>query len=304
MIRFFQPGSFLHSFIAFESGIDPLRCDWYRENLSRPVLTYWRVLRPGELRRDFVTGNAVREPVTIKEYFCRIGVGSLCNELSVEALDRAMYQVINPWGFIGCQLGEALLIDTGHYRPRVVEVESPNRASLTYERYYSGECPSSCWAEGRSERVISLASGKAIIGTHTNEWAGSFTGLDGVYSLNDLMKGDVQLLVLKRTMKVNFHRLETALSEKGQSTCEALERINRKRSRQVGRSGLAAAMHLCGVWAVADYLCHSTPAQDETGTTLVSYLDRFGAFPIDEWIDAPPATVALSSGERPASGTE
>ena len=112
---------FLNTLRAFESGIDPAKAEFYKQNLDAPILRYAKVVAPGLPVRDPATGSLIIEPTTVNQYFTKLGLNTIYNPNAAdqaEMFKTMQYSSLNAWGFIGYQLGEALMIDTGYYSPQ------------------------------------------------------------------------------------------------------------------------------------------------------------------------------------------
>jgi hypothetical protein len=186
----------------------------------------------------------------------------------------ARYSVINAWGFVGYQLGEALLIETGHYKPAQVRFGEDMLAA-----YYSGDLRDDAWAGGVRQRAHAPWSTKPLMmATHVNLWRGAFTGLDGVVSLDALRSRPVQQSAMKRILRHNAKKILLEVEKKGERVEEHLRALSAELNTPVTSSGLLAAAHLCGVEGVLAFLFDRREASDETGSSLMSYLIRFSGW--------------------------
>ncbi|MGY3869105.1 hypothetical protein ACW5W4_06130 [Aeromonas crassostreae] len=151
---------------------------------------------PGRLVRDCSTGTLLFEPTTISGFFDKLGIGSLYNPATPTdgAMFRTMqYNSMNAWGFIGYQLGEAVLIDTGYYSPKQVTVDGKE-----YDGFYMF-VPDSTWAGCKTEALAEIegSGGNKVYVTDVNRWQGTFVGKHGVNSLADLRLPEKQELVMR-----------------------------------------------------------------------------------------------------------
>lgn len=277
--------TFLDALLTAEAGLEASRADWYAANLNRRVLRYWAVRGPGELERDPATGDPRLEAVTVAEYFQRLGVAWLCNRISPETVADARYGVINGWGFVGFQMGEALLIETGHYQPAVVDRPTQLGRSLPTPSFYSGDVPNVAWAGGVTAISHRPYGGpQEIVATHVNQWRGAFTGLDGAVSLEALRTRAVQERVFRSVLRHNYRRILQLAAAAGFDLNRRLDETSRRDGVPYTISGCLAAAHLCGPAGLYGYLANESEARDETGTRLSSYLARFSGFAVEVWL--------------------
>lgn len=284
---------FLGELLAFESGIDLRRHRWYRECFDEPVMDYFQVERCGRIRRDRRSGEPLRARLSIRQYFEAIGVAHLYDPADPSSLVPMQYASINPWGFVGFQFGEAALIDIGYYTPKRVRVKTEG-GEIEAPSYYVTGTAHSEWRNGRL-RVLLLDPGggeAAVLATDCNCWEGSFTGQDGLNSFADLRREPAQSIIIMRLIRRNIVAIEAALGEEGAKLADLCR-------GRVTLSGVIAAAHLTGPAAVARYLLGGGSAHDEAGTTLESYMERFGGFDVTEDLAANGgATISLSSASE------
>lgn len=270
---------FLEALLEQESGISPAKAAFYRANADRPVLAYWKVEAPGRVWRRPDTGEPETERVTVREYFARIGLPNPESLTGPEALGRWRYAVINPWGYVGYQLGEALLAETGHYR---FCMSKAGARGMRLPSFYSGEVPATAWARGRRTMRHTLAeSGTQIIATDVNLWRGTFTGLDGIHTFADLLRPDLQEAAFRRILRHNVGQLTARLRIMGLELDRLIERAAARLQAPVTLSGCLAAAHLCGVVGLIDALARDGDRHDEAGVSLSSYLTRFSGYSLD-----------------------
>jgi len=301
--------SFLDQMRAFESGIDPAKASFYQQNLDNPVYNYAQVTAPGEIVRHPVTGSMVSEPTTIREFFTKLGVISLYNETATDqaAMFRQMqYNSLNAWGFIGYQLGEAVLISAGYYSPRQVQ----DGADLL-DSYYIF-MPDSTWANGvkQARSEIPGSGGNYIMATDTNLWLGDFVGKNDVNSFSDLRIPDKQEVVIRDVMRFNYAVMSELLAKANMTWAQALAKswpgtddLGNPVTVQATMSGLLAAAHLRGAWGTADLLINNNITCDELGTCITTYIRKFGGFdtifdtPANDVISGSPYNETLSAGQ-------
>lgn len=268
---------FLRELLAFESGIDPRKLDWYLSSWDSPAISAPQVSAPGRAIRDPHTGNLEIRRMTVRDYFAALGVGELFEPENPESLRAMQYRSMNALGFVGYQIGEAILVTTGHYTP-----ERVTRGAQTWDRYYFGSVDPSAWRNGCRELVYRIpGTAKDIVATDVNCWRGSFTGKHGIFALADLFVPEKQERVVREIMRSNLATIREQLLRDGDPLERALERVT------CTASGLLAAAHLCGAFAAAEFLRSGAIGSDELGTSLARYLDQFAGYDV-------PAELGLS----------
>jgi hypothetical protein len=257
-----QPPDFFRLLLNVESKIeDP---DRFMADLHDRTVDYWAVEQPGRLSRSWDEGMPVRERITGAEFLERTGVAGI-DRGDITAVQSA---VINPWGFVGYQFGEPLLIDLGYYRPA-----TERREGVTLPSYYASQLPESTWRHGNRSQVFrDEFSRQTRIGTDVNTWRGTFTGKDGVKSLDDLRTPAGQTAVLRTSLRRSAAVIDRQLARTGDSLWT--ERDGRT------AAGLLAAAHLGGSWSVLEYLKSGAEHADEAGTSIGVYLKDFAAVPL------------------------
>lgn len=264
---------FLAKLMVAESGIDPALFDWYRTNYHRAVLRYPRVAAPGRVERD-ANGNWHTDVVTVAEYFRRLGIDHLFDSRNPASVRTMQYASTNFLGFVGYQLGEAILVTTGHYTPESVAIDDKG-GLCAYERYYYGLLDTSCWRDGRREFEYTFnGSGRTILATDVNRWQGRFTGKSGVHALDDLKTPELQDRVLWEIIQANVAQIGADLR---------IDAIAQMPMPRVGNvtctlSSVIAAAHLCGAEAVSNFLRSGLAIADENGTSLLRYVEEFAGY--------------------------
>ncbi|MEW2500539.1 hypothetical protein ACQPXB_03185 [Amycolatopsis sp. CA-161197] len=256
--------TFARRLLDLESRLDSRNLDWYVDNLDNPVMDYWQVERPGRLMRDAETGAPVTDRITIAEFLRRTGTAELFERSAgITAVQAA---VINPWGFVGFQFGEGLLIDLQYYRP-VREAVVLDGEEVKLPSYYAPALAERTWRGGTTSHVhLDEGTGHWRIGTDVNEWRGTFTGRDGIHSLADLRDHDRQLAVLRRALRHNASILDRHFAKSGGDLWS---------SSDPSPASLLGAAHLCGPYGVLAYLESGQSRSDEAGTSITAYLDAF-----------------------------
>lgn len=158
--------------------------------------------------------------------------------------EEMSYRSKNSLGFVGYQFGEALLIDLGYYDADV---------------FYGSGAP-------------------------VNTWTGSWTGKNGIDSLDAFLTADAQEVAIREAFGLNLGLISDGLAEHGRAiedflgTTATYHQDGAPVTVQLTQSGLLAAAHLGGATAVVDLLLNGAVAQDEYGTTLLQYVEQYAGF--------------------------
>jgi hypothetical protein len=178
------------------------------------------------------------------------------SELSDAEWETMAYRSLNSFGFVGYQFGEALLIDLGYYDDDV---------------YYGN-------------------------GASTITWDGTWTGKNGVTSLEDFMTKDAQDVAIREAFGHNLGIIEDGLAAAGKSLDDYLgTTIN---SVGMSLTGVLASAHLRGAPATVELLLNGTLSNDEYGTSILQYMEQFGGF------DAPEVDELIAYFEDRLTGDE
>ncbi|MFV1464547.1 MULTISPECIES: calcium-binding protein [unclassified Phaeobacter] len=175
------------------------------------------------------------------------------------------YHSTNSLGFVGYQFGEALLIDLGYYQDDV---------------YYLG-------------------------GDIINRWDGTWTGKNGVNSLDDFKSHAAQDTAINEAFGYNFEMLSYYLGRQGRSISDFVGETVTYRDVNgamvdvtLSLTGLMAAAHLRGASGLATLLLSDTASTDEYGTSILKYVKDFGGY------DSPTADALIAFWQdRKAGGT-
>ncbi len=300
---------FLNSLRDFESGVNPSLADFYLENYDNPVYTYAQVTSPGRLVRDCATGQMISEPTTIREFFTKIGVNQYYDPTTpydADMFTKMQYNSTNAWGFIGYQLGEAVLIDSGYYSPTTVDVDGKN-----YESFYMF-VPDSTWQGCKTEALVEVegSGGNMVYVTDTNRWEGTFTGKNGVKSMADLRTVDGQEMIMRDAMHFNYGIITKLLDDANMTWEQALAKswpgTDKFGNVVTGydeqgnvipvkptMSGILAAAHLRGAWGTARLLTKDEITCDEINTCITKYVHKFGGYAT--LFDSPSDNAAIGS---------
>ncbi|WP_199775532.1 carbohydrate-binding protein [Microbulbifer pacificus] len=299
---------FLDTLRNFESGINPALADFYLENLNNPVYTYAQVTEPGHIVRDCSTGSMIPEPTTISQFFTKLGVDDIYNPATpydAEMYKAMQYNSTNAWGFVGYQLGEALLIDSGYYSPITVNVDGTD-----YDSFYIF-LDDSAWIGCETEALAEIpgSGGNYVLSTDINRWEGTFVGKNGIDSFEDLLIPAKQELVIRDAMRFNYNVITQLLQDANMTWGQALAKSWPGTDEngdpiqvQATMSGLLAAAHLRGAWGAGALLTSDSITCDELGTCITTYVHKFGGFntlfdtPASETIQGSSYDETLSAG--------
>lgn len=178
------------------------------------------------------------------------------SDLTDAQWETMAYRSLNSFGFVGYQFGEALLIDLGYYDD---------------DFYYGNGAP-------------------------TITWDGTWTGKNGVASLEDFMTKEAQDVAIQEAFGHNLGIIENGLGAAGKSLDDYLgTTIN---GITVTLTGVLASAHLRGAPAVVDLFLYGTLSNDEYGTSILQYMEQFGGF------DAPEVAELIEFFEERLTGDE
>ncbi len=166
-------------------------------------------------------------------------------DLSDREWETMAYRSTNSLGFVGYQFGEALLIDLGYYDDDV---------------YYGN-------------------------GAAKNTWDGTWTGKNGVDSLEEFMTAKAQNVALAEAAGHNLKIISEGLERAGESledylgtTRSYLDVGGQSVEVTLTLSGIVAAAHLRGAYGTLDLLLRDNVTTDEYGTSILRYIDQFGGY--------------------------
>ena len=269
---------FLSNLLRYESGIIPERFDWYKENFQQPVMRYPALKEPGRALRESRSGDLIFETVTVEQYFRNLDVLELFDPDSIDSLRIMQYSSTNALGFIGYQIGEAILTDCGFYSPAIRAINGKQ-----YKVMYGSSMPNITWADGVQEHIVDTQSALGqIVATDTNTWRGTFTGKHDIFSVRDLKDPKKQEHVIEEIIKFNVKKIVDELTERGTNIYEVLDSWNMRHVSneeiRVTMSGVIAAAHLSGAAGTANYLSTRVSVIDEFNTSTQAYIYKFSGF--------------------------
>lgn len=186
-------------------------------------------------------------------------------ELTDAEWDAMSYRSTNTLGFVGYQFGEALLIDLGYYDD---------------DFYYLG-------------------------GDSINRWDGTWTGKNGVTSLEDFMTKEKQEVAIQEAFGFNLQIIETQLGYQGLSLDDFIGQTltyadvdGGTVSVELSITGIMAAAHLRGAYGTATLLLGGGASTDENGTSILRYVEEYGGY------DAPTVDEAIAFFQDRRTGDE
>jgi hypothetical protein len=186
------------------------------------------------------------------------------SDLTDAEWEAMAYRSMNSYGFVGYQFGEALLIDLGYYDDDV---------------YYGN-------------------------GAATNTWDGTWTGKNGVDSLEEFMTKGAQDVAIVEEFGFNLEKIEAGLSAAGKSLDDFIGTTltytsgGTEHTVELTLIGILAAAHLRGYPATIDLLLNGTLSADEYGTSILQYMEQFGGY------DSPDVEELIAYFEDRLTGDE
>lgn len=166
-------------------------------------------------------------------------------DLSDSEWEAMAYRSTNSLGFVGFQFGEALLIDLGYYDD---------------DEFYGN-------------------------GASTNTWDGTWTGKNGVNSLDGFMTKEAQTVAIQEAFGYNLEIIENGLQNAGQSlndfigqTTTYTDGTGATITIELTLTGILAAAHLRGAYGTLNLLLGGAVSTDEYGTSILQYIDQFGGY--------------------------
>ncbi|MGA4605144.1 hypothetical protein [Pseudoalteromonas maricaloris] len=272
---------FLERLLEQESAVSVSKFDWYIKNYQLKSVDYIRVVEPGKVYRNPNTGLFQKDRLTVQEYFQSLGIDEYFDPTDRSCLKVMQYRCINPWGYVGYQVGEELLIDAGYYLPLVKSVEVAGKL-LQCPSFYTGYVSESSWRQGKQLQVIFHPDlNHYVLATDINRWQGQFTGKNGIYSFKDLIKGESQDRLITDLLRHNLSRLVALLDLENISLSDVLDKSICD-DIAISLSGILSCCHLNGVQATADFLINSTVHEDQIGTTSLDYMRKFANYDVSE----------------------
>ena len=166
------------------------------------------------------------------------------SQLTDAQWEAMSYRSMNSLGFVGYQFGEALLIDLGYYDD---------------DLFYGN-------------------------GAASNTWDGSWTGKNGVTSLEDFMTKEAQEVAIREAFGFNLKIIQDGLASRGESLADYIgttrSYVENGQSVEVPLTltGIMAAAHLRGAYGTLNLLQNGSVSADEYGTSILRYIQQFGGY--------------------------
>lgn len=215
----------------------------------------------------YATGNIVDAQLNqwaggvVSDFYPELGSWG---EMTQAQWDEMSYRSENTLGFVGYQFGEALMIDLGYYEA---------------DTFYGN-------------------------GAATNTWQGTWTGKNGIESLEEFKTEAAQEIAIREAFGFNLQIIENGLADAGRSLDEFIGTTTSYIDQGVEvpvtitMTGLLSAAHLRGAYGTLNLLLSDAVSSDENGTSILSYINRFGGF------DAPSAEEITEFYTDTAQGNE
>ncbi|MBS9442137.1 hypothetical protein [Photorhabdus heterorhabditis] len=268
----------LKNILYKESGINPDYLDIYKKGFnSRDAVKYFLVKKPGELIRNPINGAPVLTFMSYEQYFNSLGVNITYDDLSHYSLEKNCFRVINPWGFVGIQIGESALFSLGVYNPKDMEINGRN-----YKVYYDFVHPEYIWKGNNKFELFDYPKGESFICTSYNTWQGDFTGKFGVNNLQDLYEPNKQTTIIYAIWASGINKLCNLIGMNF-DLVHLVKYINNEKKFpfEVSESGILAAIHLVGPYKLFEVIGNGGFITDEIGTSAFSYIEGFSFLEID-----------------------
>ncbi|MEP5730684.1 MAG: hypothetical protein ABJL67_15085 [Sulfitobacter sp.] len=164
------------------------------------------------------------------------------------------YTSMNTLGFVGYQFGEQLLIDLGYY-----------------------------------DDTSFFGAGEV-----TNLWDGTWTGKNGVNSLDEFKTEAAQEIAIREAFGHNLGIIQEGLAHNGESFDDYLGTTRTffdngvEQTVELSLTGILAAAHLRGPFGTLNLLQNGSVSADEFGTSILRYIEQYEGFDapsIDEMIE-------------------
>lgn len=166
------------------------------------------------------------------------------SQLTDAEWDAMSYRSTNVLGFVGYQFGEALLIDLGYYDDDV---------------FYGN-------------------------GAASNTWDGTWTGKNGITSLDQFQTKAAQEVAIQEAFGHNLEIIQNGLGNSGQSlddfvgTTRTYVQNGQPVDVELTLTGIMAAAHLRGAFGTLALLQGGSVSTDEFGTSILRYIEQFGGY--------------------------
>mgnify|MGYP001793217024 FL=1 len=124
-------------------------------------------------------------------------------------------------------------------------------------------------------------------GADKNYWRGNWTGKNGINSKSDFLNSpEVQEQAIREAFGVYWQDINYLMNKRGKSIQSYLSQVKtfnengKSKTIKITLSGIIAAAHLKGPDKVVDLLVTGRVSQDPFGTSILSYLEKFGGYQV------------------------
>ena len=124
-------------------------------------------------------------------------------------------------------------------------------------------------------------------GADKNYWRSTWTGKNGINRKSDFLNSpEVQEQAIREAFGVYWQDINYLMNKRGKSIQSYLSQVKtfnengKSRTIKITLSGIIAAAHLKGSDKVVDLLVSGKVSQDPFGTSILSYLEKFGGYQV------------------------
>ena len=124
-------------------------------------------------------------------------------------------------------------------------------------------------------------------GADKNYWRSTWTGKNGINSKSDFLNyPEVQEQAIREAFGVYWQDINYLMNKRGKSIQSYLSQVKtfnengKSKTIKITLSGIIAAAHLKGPDKVVDLLVTGRVSQDPFGTSILSYLEKFGGYQV------------------------
>ncbi len=122
-------------------------------------------------------------------------------------------------------------------------------------------------------------------GADKNYWRSTWTGKNGINRKSDFLNSpEVQEQAIREAFGVYWQDINYLMNKRGKSIQSYLSQVKtfnengKSKTIKITLSGIIAAAHLKGPDKVVDLLVTGRVSQDPFGTSILSYLEKFGGY--------------------------
>ena len=124
-------------------------------------------------------------------------------------------------------------------------------------------------------------------GADKNYWRSTWTGKNGINRKSDFLNSpEVQEQAIREAFGVYWQDINYLMNKRGKSIQSYLSQVKtfnengKSKTIKITLSGIIAAAHLKGPDKVVDLLVTGRVSQDPFGTSILSYLEKFGGYQV------------------------